>query len=54
MASVAAYEKKLLTAALGRAAFNRTVAASRLGLGYHQLRRLLKKHGIAEPSREAG
>ncbi|MEM7404586.1 MAG: phage shock protein operon transcriptional activator [Pseudomonadota bacterium] len=45
-ASVAAYERLLLTNALRDAAFNRRVAAERLGLGYQQLRRLLVKHAL--------
>ena len=46
-ARVAGYETELLIAALDAADFNQTLAADALGLNYHQLRRLLKKHGIS-------
>jgi len=40
------YEKELLTAALAKARFNQKQAAVALGLGYHQLRNAMKKHGL--------
>jgi len=43
---VAAFERALLAAALATAAFNQRRAAAALGLGYHQFRHLLKKHGL--------
>jgi psp operon transcriptional activator len=42
------YERALLQTALGEARFNQKQAASALGLSYHQLRGLLKKHGLNE------
>jgi psp operon transcriptional activator len=41
------YEKKLLEEALQASRFNQRKAAAALGLGYHQLRHYLKKHGLA-------
>jgi len=41
------YEKKLLEEALRASRFNQRKAADALGLGYHQLRHYLKKHGLA-------
>jgi psp operon transcriptional activator len=46
---VAAYERSLLEDGLRRARFNQKAAAEALGLGYHQLRRLLRRHGLAGP-----
>ena len=43
--AVAAYERGLIKQALEQARFNQRQAASALGLTYHQLRGLLKKHG---------
>ena len=40
------YEKELLTAALAAARFNQKQAAVALGLGYHQLRNAMRKHGL--------
>jgi len=45
-ALVDAYERLLLTTALEGARFNQKQAAVALGLGYHQLRNALRKHGI--------
>lgn len=45
--AVRRFEKKQLTAALTAWSFNQTRAAKQLGLSYHQLRRLLKKHALA-------
>ncbi|MGH8166760.1 MAG: helix-turn-helix domain-containing protein [Woeseiaceae bacterium] len=39
-------EKRLLNAALDKAKFNQRVAASLLGLTYHQLRGKIRKHGL--------
>ena len=44
--AVAAYELSLLSDALRASGGNQSTAARNLGLGYHQLRRLLKKHEI--------
>ncbi len=41
-----AFEKELLTGALEAARFNQKQAAAKLGLGYHQLRNAMKKHGL--------
>ncbi|HJU20663.1 MAG TPA: phage shock protein operon transcriptional activator [Stellaceae bacterium] len=41
------FEKKLLEEALRANRFNQRKAAEALGLGYHQLRHHLKKHGLA-------
>ena len=46
-AEVARFERGLLERALDASRHNRTDAAGALGLGYHQLRRLLKKHALA-------
>ncbi|HZH28780.1 MAG TPA: phage shock protein operon transcriptional activator [Azospirillaceae bacterium] len=46
-ARVAAFERDLLSDALAAARFNQRRAAEDLGLGYHQFRHLLRKHGIA-------
>lgn len=45
-AALRRYEARLLTAALEEARYNQRQAARALGLGYHQLRGRLKKHGI--------
>jgi psp operon transcriptional activator len=45
-AAVEDYEKSLLTGALAAARFNQKQAAARLGLGYHQLRNLMKKYNL--------
>ena len=44
---VTAFEHRLLDQALRRRRYNRKQAASDLNLSYHQLRRLLNKHGLA-------
>jgi psp operon transcriptional activator len=49
-AAVGAFERELLEHALERAQFKQTTAAELLGLSYHQLRGLLKKHSL--PARE--
>ena len=46
-AAVARFERGLLERALDAARHNQTNAARVLGLGYHQFRRLLKKHSLA-------
>ena len=46
MAEVARFERGLLERALNEARHNRSDTARALGLGYHQLRRLLKKHAL--------
>jgi psp operon transcriptional activator len=43
---VSRFESALIDSALRDAQFNQTVAAESLGLGYHQFRRLMKKHGL--------
>lgn len=45
-AEVAAFERKTLEQALERSMYKQTVAARLLGLSYHQLRGLLKKHDL--------
>ena len=44
--AVASYERSLLVRAMARAENNQRRAADLLGLGYHQLRRLLAKHDV--------
>jgi psp operon transcriptional activator len=44
--AVADFERSLVQRALSAAAGSQGAAASSLGLGYHQFRRLLKKHGV--------
>lgn len=44
--AVSAYERQLLEAALRACDNQQTKGAEWLGLGYHQFRRLLKKHGV--------
>ena len=51
-AAVAAFETDLLTRALEESRHNQRVAARRLGLGYHQFRNALRKHGLL-PARSA-
>ena len=46
LASVEAYEKRLLAEALASHRFNQRRAAASLGLSYHQLRHYLKKHAL--------
>ena len=46
-AAVARFERGLLEHALAESRHNQTNAARALGLGYHQFRRLLKKHALA-------
>jgi len=46
-AAVAGFEKRLLEQALEATRYNQRAAADRLDLNYHQLRHLLKKHGLA-------
>ena len=48
-AAVASFESELLTRALTEARHNQRVAAKRLGLGYHQFRNTLRKHGLLPP-----
>ncbi|MBI1206110.1 MAG: phage shock protein operon transcriptional activator [Azospirillum sp.] len=43
---VLAFERQLITAALGHAGATQKSAAAELGLGYHQFRRLLAKHRL--------
>jgi psp operon transcriptional activator len=45
-AAVAAYERDLIGRALAAADGSQGAAAQALGLGYHQFRRLLKKHAV--------
>ncbi len=45
-AETQAFERRVLDSALTRARFNQKNAAQDLGLGYHQFRRLLRKHGL--------
>ena len=48
---VAAFERGLLEAALAASRYSQRQAAAALGLGYHQFRRLLAKHGLgADPA----
>lgn len=44
--AVAAFESDLLTRALNDARHNQRVAAKKLGMGYHQFRNMLRKHGL--------
>jgi len=50
--AVAEFERQTLEEALERSKYKQTVAARLLGLSYHQLRGLMKKHGI-KVAREA-
>jgi psp operon transcriptional activator len=45
-AAVASFERETLEQALEQSKYKQTVAARLLGLSYHQLRGLLKKHGL--------
>ncbi|TVR95394.1 MAG: phage shock protein operon transcriptional activator [Rhodospirillales bacterium] len=47
-------ESELLAAALEQARYNQRRAAETLGLGYHQLRNRLKKHGLIRHARDGG
>ena len=51
--AVRVYEMRLIDAALARSAGHQGKAAETLGLTYHQLRGLLKKHGYAKPEKGA-
>lgn len=46
--AVTDFEKRVLRRALERAQFKQTTAAKLLGLSYHQLRSLLRKHGMSK------
>lgn len=46
-AAVAGFERRLIEGALQATQFNQRAAARRLGLEYHQLRHLLKKHRLS-------
>jgi len=48
--AVAEFEQQLLRRALERAQFKQTTAAKLLGLSYHQLRSLLRKHELTKSS----
>ncbi len=52
--AVASFESDLLQRALRRAQFKQTLAAKLLGLSYHQLRSLLRKHGLAKAGSDNG
>ena len=43
---VAGFEKRIIAEALKNAGNNMTAAAKQLGLGYDQMRRLVKKHQL--------
>jgi len=45
-AAGADFERRLLARAMADNRHNQTEAAQSLGLGYHQFRRLIKKHGV--------
>jgi len=45
-AAMAAYERRLLEAALTASRFSQAEAARRLGLTYHRFRHLLRRHGL--------
>ncbi|WP_042695712.1 phage shock protein operon transcriptional activator [Azospirillum sp. B506] len=47
---VRAFEASILSEALERHRFNQRQTAEALGLGYHQLRGMLKKHGLIPPA----
>ncbi|HEX6994829.1 MAG TPA: phage shock protein operon transcriptional activator [Gammaproteobacteria bacterium] len=51
--AVAEFERETLAEALEHAKYKQTVAARLLGLSYHQLRGLLKKHGLKASRDEA-
>ena len=48
--AVSEFEQQLLKRALERAQFKQTTAAKLLGLSYHQLRSLLRKHALTKSS----
>jgi psp operon transcriptional activator len=48
--AVAEFEQQVLRRALERAQFKQTTAAKLLGLSYHQLRSLLRKHALTKSS----
>jgi psp operon transcriptional activator len=52
--AVAEFEQQVLKRALERSQFKQTVAAKLLGLSYHQLRSLLRKHGLVKQGAEQG
>ena len=52
--AVASFEQDVLRRALERAQFKQTTAAKLLGLSYHQLRSLLRKHALAKSSEADG
>jgi len=52
--AVAAFERQMLRRALERTQFKQTLAAKLLGLSYHQLRSLLRKHGLTKPGQDNG
>ncbi|WP_428102356.1 phage shock protein operon transcriptional activator [Candidatus Rariloculus sp.] len=52
-AAVDDFERQILEGALRRAQYRQTTAARMLGLSYHQLRGLLKKHGLPKTNRAA-
>ena len=52
-AAVAEYEQQVLRRALERAQFKQTTAAKLLGLSYHQLRSLLRKHSLTKTNGDA-
>ena len=52
--AVAEFETQVLRRALERAQFKQTTAARLLGLSYHQLRSLLRKHGLSKPGADDG
>ncbi|PWC88792.1 phage-shock protein, partial [Azospirillum sp. TSH100] len=47
---VRAFEASILRDSLERHRFNQRQTAEALGLGYHQLRGMLKKHGLIPPA----
>ena len=51
--AVATFEIDLLTRALAEARHNQRVAARKLGMGYHQFRNTLRKHGLLAPRDKA-
>jgi psp operon transcriptional activator len=50
--AVTEFETQLLRRALERAQYKQTTAAKLLGLSYHQLRSLLRKHGLSKAGSE--
>lgn len=52
--AVAAYEKRLLTEALQATRHNQRIAAQRLGLPYHGLRNVMRKHNMLPSQNEPG